>query len=69
MFLSPSRGECSVVRMDFRKNTVERASARSWLGLVATLGPVLVVAMDGSILFLAIPSINEAIRPSTDQAL
>ena len=69
MFLSLSRGECSVVRMDFRKNTAERASARSWLGLVATLGPVLVVAMDGSILFLAIPSINEAIRPSTDQAL
>ena len=55
--------------MDFRKNTTERAPAKSWLGLVATLGPVLVVAMDGSILFLAIPSINEAIRPSTDQAL
>ena len=55
--------------MDFQKNTAERASARSWLGLIATLGPVLVVAMDGSILFLAIPSINEAIRPSTDQAL
>ena len=36
---------------------------------MATLCPVLVVAMDGSILFLAMPSINEAIRPTTDQSL
>ena len=46
-----------------------RARARSWWGLVATLGPVLVVAMDGSILFLAMPSINESIMPTTDQSL
>ena len=49
MFLSLSRGECSVVRMDFRKNTAERASARSWLGLIATLGPVLVVAIQDGV--------------------
>lgn len=46
-----------------------RASARSWWGLIATLGPVLVVAMDGSILFLAMPRINEALQPTTDQSL
>lgn len=43
--------------------------SRAWWGLIATLGPVLVVAMDGSILFLAMPSINEAIHPTTDQSL
>jgi permease, MFS len=46
-----------------------RAPLQSWLGLIATLGPVLVVAMDGSILFLAMPSINEAIQPTTEQSL
>lgn len=45
------------------------ASPRPWWGLLATLGPVLVVAMDGSILFLAMPSIAEAIQPTTDQSL
>lgn len=45
------------------------ASTTSWWGLIATLGPVLVVAMDGSILFLAIPRINEALHPSTEQSL
>jgi DHA2 family multidrug resistance protein-like MFS transporter len=44
-------------------------SRRAWLGLIATLGPVLVVAMDGSILFLAMPSIGEAINPTSDQSL
>lgn len=53
------------------QQTLRRTSApaRSWWGLIATLGPVLVVAMDGSILFLAMPSINEAIQPTTDQSL
>ncbi|TLM80925.1 MFS transporter [Pseudarthrobacter sp. NamE5] len=51
------------------KEKTDSAPSRSWWGLIATLGPVLVVAMDGSILFLAMPSINEAIRPTTDQSL
>ncbi|MFC8869410.1 MFS transporter [Streptomyces sp. NPDC057148] len=42
---------------------------RAWLGLVVVLGPVLLVSMDGSILFLAMPSITEAISPTADQAL
>ncbi|MFC7898296.1 MFS transporter [Streptomyces sp. NPDC057381] len=42
---------------------------RAWLGLVVILGPVLLVSMDGSILFLAMPSITEAISPTADQAL
>lgn len=57
--------------MDISRSATEEktTSRRAWWGLVATLGPVLVVAMDGSILFLAMPSINEAIQPSTDQSL
>ncbi|MFG3257009.1 MFS transporter [Streptomyces sp. NPDC048172] len=42
---------------------------RAWLGLVVILGPVLLVSMDGSILFLAIPSITEALSPTADQTL
>ncbi|KYK13002.1 MULTISPECIES: MFS transporter [Streptomyces] len=42
---------------------------RAWLGLVVILGPVLLVSMDGSILFLAMPSITEAISPTAEQAL
>ncbi|WP_051108878.1 MFS transporter [Actinomadura flavalba] len=42
---------------------------RSWLGLVVILGPVLLVSMDGSILFLAMPRISQALDPTADQAL
>ncbi|MFF2393821.1 MULTISPECIES: MFS transporter [unclassified Nocardia] len=42
---------------------------RSWLGLLVVLGPVLLVAMDGSVLFLAMPAITEALSPSADEAL
>ncbi|GGZ55253.1 MFS transporter [Streptomyces inusitatus] len=42
---------------------------RAWLGLLVTLGPVLLVAMDGSVLFLAMPKVTEALSPTADQAL
>ncbi len=42
---------------------------RAWLGLLVVLGPVLLVSMDGSILFLAMPRVSQALRPSADQAL
>ncbi|MFC0597375.1 MFS transporter [Streptomyces palmae] len=42
---------------------------RAWLGLLVVLGPVLLVSMDGSILFLAMPRVSEALDPSADQAL
>lgn len=47
----------------------ERAGRRAWLGLLIVLGPVALVAMDGSVLYLAMPSITSAITPTTDQAL
>ncbi len=43
--------------------------SRAWLGLLVILGPVLLVAMDGSILFLAMPRISQALSPTADQAL
>lgn len=52
-----------------RRQSRVTAPRRAWLGLIVTLGPVLLVAMDGSVLFLAMPSINEAIQPSTGQSL
>src|SRR5687768_8021846 len=42
---------------------------RAWLGLLVSLGPVLLVSMDGSILFLAMPRISQALAPTADQAL
>ncbi|MBC9715806.1 MFS transporter [Streptomyces sp. TRM66268-LWL] len=42
---------------------------RAWLGLGVVLGPVLLVSMDGSILFLAMPRISQALSPTADQAL
>ncbi|WP_344592595.1 MFS transporter [Actinomadura vinacea] len=42
---------------------------RAWLGLLVILGPVLLVAMDGSVLFLAMPKVTEALSPTADQAL
>ncbi|MFB6977293.1 MFS transporter [Streptomyces scopuliridis] len=42
---------------------------REWLGLLVVLGPVLLVAMDGSVLFLAMPKVAEELSPTADQAL
>ncbi|WP_051860144.1 MULTISPECIES: MFS transporter [Streptomyces] len=42
---------------------------RAWLGLAVVLGPVLLVAMDGSVLFLAMPEVTEALSPTAGQAL
>ncbi|QIQ05968.1 MFS transporter [Streptomyces liangshanensis] len=47
----------------------QRADRRAWLGLTIVLCLVALVAMDGSVLYLAMPSITSAITPSTDQAL
>ncbi|WP_037078095.1 MFS transporter [Pseudonocardia spinosispora] len=47
----------------------DRPDARAWLGLLVILGPVLMVAMDGSILFLAMPRISQDLTPTADQAL
>lgn len=46
-----------------------KVPARAWLGLLVILCPVLLVSMDGSILFLAMPRISRALTPTADQAL
>lgn len=47
----------------------EAPGLRAWLGLVVILGPVLLVAMDGSVLFLAMPAVIDALSPTAEQAL
>ncbi|MFC7333959.1 MFS transporter [Rhodocista pekingensis] len=42
---------------------------KAWLGLMAVLPLVLLVAMDGSILYLAMPHITSALSPTADEAL
>lgn len=45
------------------------ANRKAWLGLMAVLPLVLLVAMDGSILYLAMPHVTSALTPTADQAL
>ncbi|MEU9350879.1 MFS transporter [Streptomyces griseoloalbus] len=52
-----------------RQRVHKSSGLRAWLGLVVILGPVLLVSMDGSILFLAMPRISQALSPTADQAL
>ncbi|MEU9580518.1 MFS transporter [Streptomyces chilikensis] len=52
-----------------RQHANDAPGLRAWLGLAVVLGPVLLVSMDGSILFLAMPRISQALSPTADQAL
>jgi DHA2 family multidrug resistance protein-like MFS transporter len=52
-----------------RQHAHDAPGLRAWLGLTVILGPVLLVSMDGSILFLAMPRISQALSPTADQAL
>ncbi|HLU54263.1 MAG TPA: MFS transporter [Pseudonocardia sp.] len=52
-----------------RQHAHDAPGLRAWLGLLVVLGPVLLVSMDGSILFLAMPRISQALAPTADQAL
>ncbi len=45
------------------------ASRKAWLGFLAVLALVLLVAMDGSVLYLAMPRVTAALLPTADQAL
>ncbi|MFK4085657.1 MFS transporter [Kribbella sp. NPDC020789] len=42
---------------------------RPWLGLLVVLAPVLLVAMDGSVLFLVMPELTAQLRPTADESL
>lgn len=51
-------------------NTIAQPAGRqAWLGLISILGLVALVAMDGSVLYLAMPKITSALIPSADQSL
>jgi DHA2 family multidrug resistance protein-like MFS transporter len=50
-------------------NLTQPASRQAWLGLFTVLGLVALVAMDGSVLYLAMPHITSAITPTADEAL
>jgi predicted MFS family arabinose efflux permease len=52
-----------------RQRAHNSTGVRAWLGLLVVLGPVLLVSMDGSILFLAMPRIGQALTPTAGQAL
>lgn len=45
------------------------AGRKAWLGLMTVLALVLLVAMDGSVLYLAMPRVTATLSPTADQAL
>ncbi len=49
--------------------TTQPAGRKAWLGLLTILALVLLVAMDGSVLYLAMPRVTSSILPTTEQAL
>lgn len=53
----------------FDENSEIRAGKKEWFGLFTVLALVLLVAMDGSVLYLAMPKITSAILPTADQSL
>lgn len=64
----PRGWRCTVGGMNAQRVS-HRPGLRAWLGLLVVLGPVLLVAMDGSVLFVAMPKVTEALSPTADQAL
>ncbi|WP_182348596.1 MFS transporter [Tomitella gaofuii] len=46
-----------------------RAGVRDWLGLAVLCGAVLIIAIDATVLDLAVPSISEHLEPTTAQLL
>ncbi|MDT0268064.1 MFS transporter [Streptomyces sp. DSM 44915] len=49
--------------------TSERAGTREWLGLTVLVLPVLLISVDVSVLFIALPSISADLQPSSSQLL
>ncbi|OCG36867.1 MULTISPECIES: MFS transporter [unclassified Gilliamella] len=46
-----------------------KADKKAWFGLITILALVLLVSMDGSVLYLAMPKITSSILPTADQSL
>lgn len=55
--------------MTTTSSTAQPAGRKAWLGLLAVLALVLLVAMDGSVLYLAMPRVTSSILPTAEQAL
>ena len=49
--------------------TAQRAGRREWIGVAALALPCLLVVMDLSVLFLAVPSLTRDLRPSSTELL
>nr|WP_294948767.1 MFS transporter [uncultured Mucilaginibacter sp.] len=50
-------------------STTEKATRKEWLGLAVLALPVLLVSMDTTVLYLAVPAISAALKPGSTQLL
>jgi DHA2 family multidrug resistance protein-like MFS transporter len=55
--------------MDSTNGAVPRAGRREWIGVAALALPCMLVVMDLSVLFLAVPSLTADLRPSATELL
>ena len=49
--------------------TEDRATKKEWLGLAVLVVPILVVSMDMSVLYLALPFMTADLEPTSNQTL
>jgi DHA2 family multidrug resistance protein-like MFS transporter len=52
-----------------RMNVIPRAGRREWIGLAVLMLPTLLIAMDLTVLHLAVPSLSEDLQPTSSQLL
>lgn len=56
-------------QVSINANTPPRAGRREWIGLVVLMLPTLLIAMDLTVLHLAVPSLSAHLQPSSSQLL
>lgn len=55
--------------MSIAERKIKRAGRREWIGLAILMLPTLLIAMDVTVLHLAVPSLTEHLKPSGSQLL
>lgn len=64
-----SSSSCEELTHETGASEKRRSDRRAWWALALLVGPILMVSMDGSVLFLAMPRITDALGPSASEQL
>jgi DHA2 family multidrug resistance protein-like MFS transporter len=69
VILSPYRITIQVIFLIMQKDIAGKAGTKEWIALAVLALPTLLVSMDTTVVYLAIPSISSALKPSSSQQL